>query len=150
VKNIGGMARKRYRCSFGSLDMTPEQKIKREILIDAIENNDDLNWEGEITAENVAQAWEEVLVNNDAHWDYVSEFRESGEETELPSQSSRHYEAKEVARKLSDGTWVGWTYWYGGGKHGEPGAIDWMEDAYFLDVQEEEKLVVVKTFVKIE
>jgi hypothetical protein len=130
--------------------MTPEQKIKHEILIDAIENNDDLNWEGEITAENVAQAWEEVLVNNNSHWDFVSEFRASGEDTGLPSQYSRHYEAKEVARKLTDGTWVGWTYWYGGGKHGEPGAIEWMEDAYFLDVKEEEKVVMVREFTKIE
>lgn len=24
-----------------------------------------------------------------------------------------------------DGTWVGWTYWYGGGKYAEPSAIPW-------------------------
>ena len=35
---------------------------------------------------------------------------------------------------------------HGGGKHGEPEAIDWMDEAYDLDVTEEEKLVVVKTF----
>lgn len=37
---------------------------------------------------------------------------------------------------------------YGGGKHGEPEAIDWIEHAYNLDCIEEEKLVVVRTFSK--
>lgn len=129
--------------------MTPEQRIKRHILLDAIENNDDLNWEGEITAENVDAAYESVLVDNDAHWDFESEFRASGEDTDLPSlQYSRHYEAKEVARQLSDGTWVGWTYWYGGGKHGEPEAIDWMCEAYEVEVRQETR--VVNVFAKKE
>jgi len=50
----------------------------------------------------------------------------------------------------SCGDWVGWTYWYGGGKHGEPDAIDWLSDAYNLIVTEEEKLVVVRTYTKEE
>lgn len=123
------------------MNLTAEQAIKRHILKEAIAYNDDLNWDGELTAENIDDAYESVLVANDAHWDYKSEFRESGESTGLPEREySRHYENMEVGRKLSDGNWVGWTYWYGGGKWGEPNAIPWMEHAYFLDVTEEEKL----------
>lgn len=126
--------------------MTPEQRIKRDILRDAIDNNDDINCDDEIVAENVDELYREVLTDNDLHWDFVSEFRESGEATGLPCDYSRHYESHSVGRKLSDGGWVGWTYWYGGGKWGEPGAIPWMEDAYELDVVEEEKVMTVRTF----
>lgn len=129
--------------------MTPEQKIKREILIQARASGDeDLQFVGDVTAENVESLYDSVLVDHDAHWDFESDFRSGSVETGFPSQSNRHYEAKEVAAKLSDGSWVGWTYWYGGGKHGEPEAIDWMNEAYELTVTEEEKLVVVRTFVK--
>lgn len=130
--------------------MTPEQRIKREILLGAIKENDDLKWDGEINESNIDEAYDKVLVENDAHWDYESEFRCSGEPTELDCEWSRHYEADAVARKLSDGSWVGWNYWHGGGKHGEPEAIDWMCHAYELDVTEEEKLTIVKTFKKRE
>ena len=67
-------------------------------------------------------------------------------ETGLKCEWSRHYESKAVAMKFPDGSWVGWTYWYGGGKHGEPSSIEWMDDAYDVDCHEEEKMVVVQTF----
>lgn len=130
--------------------MNAEQKIMREILEEAIELNDDLNWDGELTEENINEAYQSVLVDADAHWDYESEFRCSGEHTDIKCDGSRHYESKSVARKLKSGDWVGWTYWYGGGKHGEPEAIDWMCEAYDLDVAEEEKTVIVRTFKKME
>lgn len=128
--------------------MTPEQAIKLHILKEAMSLNPDMKWNGELSAETIDLAYEAVLVDEDAHWDFESEFRGSGEETKLKCEYSRHFEAKAVARKLSDGQWVGWTYWYGGGKHADPGGIDWMSNAYFLDVTEEEKLVTVRTFKK--
>ena len=79
--------------------------------------------------------------------DAKEEVRSSGADTDLPSQSSRHYEAKEVAAQLPDDSWVGWTYWYGGGKHGEPSAVDWIEEAYDLVCISETK--VVNTFTKV-
>lgn len=82
--------------------------------------------------------------------DYKYEMREGAIETGLPCEHSRHYESKSVAAQASDGSWGGWTYWYGGGKHGEPESIDWMNEAYDLDCKEEEKLVVVRTFSKKE
>lgn len=140
--------------------LTACQKIKCEILMQALKS---FKADGElsekeqefvkitetgITEETVDEQYD-ALVETKNHWDFVSEFREGQVETKLPSEYSRHYEAKEVARQLSDGSWVGWTYWYGGGKHGTPEDVEWMEDAYDLDVTETEKVIVVQEFKKI-
>lgn len=96
---------------------------------------------------------DDVFRELQAEWllqDVVSEFRCSGEETGLPAPYSRNYEGDSVATKLDDGTWVGWVYWHGGGKFGDPEAIDWLEEAYDLIVKEEEKMVVVRTFARSE
>lgn len=127
-------------------NMTATQRIMRQILIDADLHSED-GRRIQITEENVDELFDEA--NED--WelqDAIQEFRCSGEETpEIPAPSSRHYEADSVARQLDDGSWVGWVYWHGGGKHGEPEAIDWMEDAYDLEVVET-KTVVVNVFKK--
>lgn len=131
--------------------LTPEQKIKREILTVAIEQDDELEqYRDCLTVEKIDDAYMDAWDDSDAMQDATEEFRMSGEETDIPAGHSRHYESVSHARKLSDGSWVGWTYWYGGGKHGEPEAIDWMSEAYELAVTEEEKLVVVRTFAKVE
>jgi len=57
-------------------------------------------------------------------------------------QYSRHYEVKPVVMKL-EGKWVCWLYWYGGGKHGDPSGIDWIDDAIFV---EEGEPIIKKTF----
>lgn len=124
------------------MNMTPQQKIKHIIL------NLMADWakepRPEVTAENVDELYDDAEDKQDA----IYKVREGEVETKLPSQFSRHYEAKEVAAKAPDGSWVGWTYWYGGGKWGEPEAIDWMSEAYALNCAEEEKVVVVRTFTK--
>lgn len=139
--------------------MTPCQKIKRDILLivqglganfDASESEKALikSLDAGITAETVDAQYNE-LVELDMHYDYESEFRPGQVETNIPSDYSRHYETKSVAMKMTDDTWVGWTYWYGGGKHGDPGSVEWMEYAYDLEVTEVEKMVVVQEFKKI-
>jgi hypothetical protein len=125
--------------------MTPEQKIKWLILAKVAE------WEEKplepVAADNVDDLYHQ-LVEEDNHWDAREEVRSGEVETRLPCEYSRYYESKAVAAKAPDGSWVGWTYWYGGGKHGEPSAMDWMDDAYDLDCKEEEKTVIVQTFTK--
>lgn len=125
--------------------MTPEQKIKWLIVAKCAE------WaKAELPpypCENIDELYQS-LVDNDEHWDGKNEIRCSGTETKLPCQYSRHYESSSVAKKMPDNSWVGWTYWYGGGKHGEPEAIDWIEEAYHVNCTEEEKIVVVQTFSK--
>lgn len=134
--------------------MTPEQKIKAAILQRGIANEEidaTSQFEGgivpEITAENVDEMFSDFY---DELQDTISEFRCGSVETNIPADWSRHYESKSVATQLPDGAWIGWTYWYGGGKHGEPEAVDWMDDAYCLDVTEEQKMVTVRTFKKNE
>ena len=120
--------------------MTPTQKIKWLVL-------------------NVAARWREeepppypcadvddlygAAEERDEIIDARSEVRASGEDTDLKADWSRHYESKSVAARLPDGTWVGWTYWYGGGKHSDPGSVPWMEDAYDVTMREETRVVQV-------
>lgn len=124
--------------------MTPEQMIKAAILAQAIEQ-ETISVAETITAENVDELFD--ASNEDCELqDYMYEFREGEVETNIPAPSSRHYESKSVAARMADGSWVGWTYWYGGGKHGEPEAIDWMDSAYSLTCEEEQKVVTIRTF----
>lgn len=129
--------------------MRPCNKIRREILLQAAQEPD-CNFGLPMETDEQVEAAYRKLEDMDANRDYESEFRGGQVNTDISAPSSRHYESRSVARKLSDGSWVGWTYWYGGGKHGEPGAVEWMEDAYYLTCTEEEKLVVVRTFTKVE
>lgn len=127
------------------MKMTPEQKIKALIL--AVIARWDEKELPALTAETVEDLYDEA--DEDQLQDARNEVRSGDCATDIPAPSSRHYESKSVAAKAPDGTWVGWTYWYGGGKHGEPEAIDWMDEAYDLSCVEEEKLVTVRTFAKI-
>ncbi len=123
--------------------MTPKQKLKWAILAKAAEFAD--TEAPAYPCDNVDELYD-ALVDADQHWDPMSELREGEVVTELPCEWDRNYETEAVAMKMPDGSWVGWTHWYGGGKHGCPEAIDWIEDAYDVECQEEEKLVVVQTF----
>lgn len=102
-----------------------------------------------LTEENAEELHAEL--GEDVKWadalqDAKSEIRGGDVETGIKCPCSRHYESKAVASQLPGGRWVGWTYWYGGGKHGEPGAIDWIEDAYLLDCVETQEVVTVRKF----
>lgn len=138
------------------MKMTPQQKIQWIILNRYFEEEGVVEVAGvpqlpAITAENIEDVYYEYEEEcEDTFQDYKYELRDGEVETDIPCEHSRHYEAKSVAAQAPDGTWVGWTYWYGGGKHAEPEAIDWINKAYDLDCQEEEKLVVVQTFTKVE
>jgi hypothetical protein len=90
------------------------------------------------TAEEIEARYEELL--GPQHIDQLQqaqeEVRPGTEETELPCEYDRHYESKSVAAQMLDGSWVGWVYWFGGGKHGEPEQVEWISDAYDVDVVE--------------
>ncbi|QGH72640.1 MAG: hypothetical protein [Myoviridae sp. ctThM1] len=125
--------------------MKPETKVKYAILdLAAIWNDEELP--KDLTEDQVLDLWDEAEYLEDA----ISEIRYSGVETGLEGRYSRHYESEEVAIQCPNGDWVGFTYWHGGGKFGEPGAIEWIEYAYDLECKEEEKLVVVRKFTKKE
>ena len=69
------------------------------------------------------------------YWnDYMNDFRCNGSFSGLPSKnSSRHYEVDFVYALVFDRV-IGWDYWHGGGKHGEPSAMDWLSSAEFLAI----------------
>ena len=85
--------------------------------------------------------------------DVRNELRYGEIETNVTPEYSRHYEAKSVAIHLEDFEgftgYIGWTFWYGGGKYGETELIDWVSSAYFLNLVEEREVVtIVRTFEK--
>lgn len=120
--------------------MTPEQKIKWLIL------ECSANMKG-VPPPEYPCADIDTLYENNEDYDAIQEVRTTGTETHLETPFSRHYEVKAVAAKLPDNTWVGWNYWYGGGKHSEPEAIDWIQYAY--DVTCTEVMQPVKVFEKV-
>lgn len=123
--------------------MTPEQKLKYAILeLSYIWNDEEIS--KTLTGDEVDELWDYA----DDITDAINEIRKSGEYTGLNAEYSRHYESDAVAVQCPTGEWVGFTYWYGGGKHGEPEAIDWIEHAYDVECVEEEKVVTVRTFSK--
>ena len=121
--------------------MTAEQAIKWEILnlIDGVNVS--------YHAESVEDAWE-LADESDEHWDYMNEVRYNGQQTDLEAPHSRHYEPEQHALKLSNGVWVSFTYWRGGGKHSNPEEVEWMYDAFFVDCKEEEVTKIERTFTK--
>lgn len=133
--------------------MTPLQKVKHLVLINAMDSSGLPAPEG-VTTENIDTLYAHARENPETEDSMVdaerSEVRGGEVETGIPCEWSRHYESKSVAAKAPDGSWVGWTYWFGGGKHGEPEAVDWMGDAYDLNCVEEEKMTVTRTFTKSE
>lgn len=118
--------------------MTPEFKIKKTILLEAVPGLS----ADEITEDNI----DEMIENNQDRYDnHAYDFSGGEFSTELISNEySRHYECEFVAAKMFDGSYVGWTKWYGGGKHGDPDSIPWMDSAEELESWEE--TVVVKKF----
>lgn len=135
--------------------MNAQDKIRLLIVKAACQGLADTQVPEIKTKEQLEEFIENCIEQNEAFEDYMSDsesdLRSSYQyETDVPCEYSRHYESQSVAYQMDDGTWVGWTYWYGGGKHGEPESIDWIREAYDLDVVEEEKLIVVRKFSKVE
>lgn len=121
---------------------TAEQEILNQIYLDLKSCNSEFPYEEgvELTDEQIEEFEDDIR-------DQTNDFRCSGEKSGIKCKEySRHYECEEVARVLDNGIAVGWTYWHGGGKHGEPEAIDWIDSAYFVDVKQETK--IVNTFSK--
>lgn len=126
--------------------MTAPQLIIKTILIRLASNG--IAGIPEITKDNVDSLYDQFVVDDETGvaQDIVSEIREGNFQTDITPDYSRHYESRSVGAKIDD-KYVGWAYWFGGGKHGEPSAIGWIEDAYFLDLIET-KMVPVMVFKK--
>lgn len=136
--------------------MTAQQQLKKRILQRAVTM-------GLVSIDRA------TLDNNGAHidalfdlhsqdhqlQDAINEIRYGVEHTNLPDRTPYmrgldNYEKQSVAALMDDGTWVGWTYWYGGGKFAEPSAIPWLEYAYLVTMEEKDVIVKQRTFTVIE
>lgn len=112
--------------------MTTDQKLCLYIIRDAVAAGAVTEEVPDPILEDDIHGLFDALASVGALQDSMCELRGGTVETGLPSPSSRCYEGTEVAAMMPDGSWVGWTYWHGGGKHGDPDAIDWIADAYEL------------------
>ena len=89
--------------------------------------------------------------------DFISEVKHetrSGDfETNITPPCLRNYEVKSVAKKLKhedfDG-YIGWNYYYGGGKHSNPEELEWVGEAYFLELVEQREIVTIERIFKKE
>lgn len=98
--------------------------------------------------DDVDEQYDEASNAADGIEDAKEEVRCGGVETGLKAEWDRNYESKSVAMQFPDGSWVGWTYWYGGGKHGDPSGIEWMDEAHDLDCSEKEVTIMERTFTR--
>ena len=125
------------------MTMTAEQKVKWLILLQYrkwVPGSIDI-----ISEETIDDMYEE-LSGYDHLVDAKEEVRCSGVITDLPCPYSRHYDSDSVASQLPDGSWVGWTYWYGGGKWGCPEEIEWIGNSYVLSCTEKEVMKIEREF----
>jgi hypothetical protein len=121
--------------------MTPEQKLKC-VVINLLRE-----WRKEhplpFSPDTADSAWQSALDDGN-FFDAMNEVRSGGELTDLQTEGyERDYDGEEVAGQMPDNSWVGWTYWSGGGHHGEPGSIPWLGQAYNVTCKEELRLVLV-------
>lgn len=119
-----------------------ELLIKKEIIKLAMEWNADIHMPDDC---DLICFYDENKYEFDELQDVTEEVRCGGVSTGLDGGSSRHYESDRVAMKI-DGEWVSWIYWHGGGKHGEPSAIEWIESAIILKCKEIEVTSIERTF----
>jgi hypothetical protein len=122
--------------------MTPQQAI-RYIILARYESE---GLATDLTGEQVDMFFDNHPQRDNQLLDIRNEVREGEHETTIPSPSSRHYDTQSVAAQAPNGQWVGWTYWTGGGKFGNPEEVEWIAHAYFLDCQEEEVKTIRRTF----
>lgn len=88
-----------------------------------------------VDKEDYENIWYDIKSEFDEAYEVEYEMRE-GLETNLASKtSSRHYEIDVHAMQV-DGIWVAWDFYYGGGKHGEPEAFDWISNARIVECEE--------------
>lgn len=134
--------------------MTPQDKLKWRILsaISHIDDDPDTEFLEKFKAlklpEQLDEAWN-LAQEWDGWQDLREDFRNQGTRTELQTPWSRHYDCEMHVVQCPDGTWVAFPYWYGGGKHGEPQAIEWITADEIREVSMREETRVVRVFEEL-
>lgn len=117
-------------------DLTPSQKLKWTILQSPCSGESLVGSTVEITAKYIDELFEASKDELEMEEERGAEY-----ETSLRAPYNRNYECCIRAREAPDGSWIAWPYWYGGGKHGCPEAIPWIEDAFEIESWTEIQIV---------
>ena len=129
--------------------ITPLQKVKLLVILKQLSwSRAELNIDTS-DGRAIDDLYERMAELHDNLQDARNEVRGGQYLTQIEPPSSRYFEPTSVASKMPDGSWVGWTYWCGGGKHSEPEAAPWMEDAYNLTCTEKEVTVTQREFALV-
>lgn len=122
-----------------SNEMTAQELIYKSLINKACFISDDVvrvffEYDDRASCEDT---WHYLKENFECCYDVEYETRYGDQEVlDLePKTSSRHYEIEVRATEV-DGIWVAWDFYYGGGKHGEPEAFDWISNARIVDCEE--------------
>lgn len=125
------------------MNLTPLQALRALIITRTLEMVEAAPHDfSKITdGDEVDELWEALQEDYpDTMTDAANEVRGSGRSTGLAVPVSRNYDPEAVAVLTPFGRWVGFTYWAGGGKHGNPEEIEWQEDAYWVDAEIDQTL----------
>jgi len=122
--------------------------LKRYIIEYANEHGWDYNGPLE-TEDQLDEAM--VLMHDQIGCDSEQEIMQGDWETDIQADYSRYCETKSVAVKDNAGNFIGFTKYYGGGKHFDSYA--WydtsIENAYYLTCEEKEVLTIQRTWAKV-
>lgn len=80
----------------------------------------------------------------------IEEVRRSGTPTNNIVVEGRYYCSREVVKRITGlcRVFLAWTYYFGGGKYGEPDEVEWMDDCYL--VKEKEEIRIIKVYEKVD
>ena len=120
-------------------NLTAQELIYKSMVFELYRSEDNFSFTDYPSEISYEDLWYKLKAEYDCCYELEYETRYGTEEPNLePKTYSRHYEVEVRAIKV-DGVWVAWDYYYGGGKHGEPEAFDWISNARI--VRCEEKIV---------
>ena len=90
----------------------------------------------------------EDITDSDEYCSVKYDVRHEGQEVIINGKdipSCRVFECVYHFQEI-DGKCVAYPYWFGGGKHGEPESVDWIEYAFFIEL---DTPIVVQTYKEI-
>ena len=116
-------------------NLTAQELIYKSMVYECYKREDNFNFTDYCEEESYKDLWYKVKEKYDCCYEIEFEFREGVETNLSPKTSSRHYEIEVRAMEV-DGVWVAWDFYYGGGKHGEPEAFDWISNARIVECEE--------------
>lgn len=128
-------------------NLTAQELIYKQMILDALDQGyvSEKDTGSLEDCESFCDLWYELKEASDNLYDIEYETRNGMEIHLHPKTSSRHYEIDVHAMEV-EGIWVAWDYYYGGGKHGEPEAFDWISNARIVECEEKVVTKVEYTF----